>query len=38
MVVKVGAESGAQVAGEADFDRNLPLCEFFDQVRIVESG
>jgi uncharacterized protein (DUF169 family) len=38
MIVEVGAKAGAQVAGEADFDRNLALGKLFDKIGIVESG
>jgi len=38
MIGDVGAEASAQVAGETDFDRDLPLREFFDEIGIVESG
>src|SRR5580704_4060786 len=33
-----GANSGAQVAGEAEFDGNLALCELIDEVGIVRCG
>ena len=38
MFVEVGAESGAQVAGQADFYRDLALRQLFDQIGIVEGG
>jgi len=30
MIVEVGAEAGAEVASETNFNRNLTLREFFD--------
>src|SRR5579863_7939789 len=33
-----GADSGAEVTGEADFDGNLALAKFIDQVGILRGG
>src|SRR5271156_1780027 len=38
MFVKVGTETGAEVAGEADFDRDLALGKLFDEIGVVEGG
>ncbi len=38
MLVEIGAEAGAEVAGEADFYRNLALGKLFDEIGIVEGG
>src|SRR6202167_5272334 len=38
MIVEIGTEAGAQVAGEADFDRALALGKLFHEIGIVEGG
>ena len=38
MLVEIGTEAGAQVAGEADFDRDLALGKLFDEIGIVKGG
>jgi len=38
MIVQWHATAGLQIAGQADFDWNLPLCEFFDQFGILCCG
>src|SRR5579863_7385606 len=38
MIDEVGAKAGAEVAGEADFYRNLALAEFFDEIGIMEGS
>ncbi len=38
MLAEAGAKAGAQVAGEADFDGDLALGQFFNEVGIVEGS
>src|ERR1700691_3860529 len=38
MIIEVRAEAGAQIAGQADFNRNLPLRKLFHQIRIMKGS
>ena len=38
MLGEVGAAAGPQIAGHADFNRNLALGQLFDQFLILRGG
>jgi hypothetical protein len=38
MIVEIGTKSGAQVARQADLDRNLALRQLFNQIGIVKGS